>query len=231
MMNREELTAGLDLLGIEYKESQIEQLDRYVQELLLWNKKLNLIGPNQQDLVSRHLLDCLSPVKIFQGMNFERMADVGSGAGLPGIPLAIFLPDKKVTLIERSRKRCGFLRNVIILLGLQDRVQVVEETLEQVSAAAVIKETEGDTPDQVEGFDLVVFRAFRELGDFAALLLGLLKPGGVLGAYKGRREQIDLELKWIQESDCRSDVADTKVDPLDVPGLNEERHLLRIQKS
>jgi len=133
------------------------------------------------------------------------VADVGSGAGLPGIPLAVCLNGAEFTLIERMARRAGFLRDVQALLGLEN-VRIEEAEMEKLK------------PGQ---FDLVVFRAFRPLETpILKGLLRLLTPGGVLAAYKGRRKSIEEEMTAIKNYE---------VIPLEVPFLEEERHLVLIR--
>jgi 16S rRNA (guanine527-N7)-methyltransferase len=137
-----------------------------------------------------------------------RIADVGSGAGLPGIPLAVALPGVRFTLIERMGRRAGFLRNTLAVLGLGN-VELEEMEMEKAGPGR---------------FDLICFRAFRPLEPrLLRSLFRLLAPGGVLAAYKGRREAVDAEMAaagWTGPWDCPA---------CPVPGLEEERHLLLLR--
>jgi 16S rRNA (guanine527-N7)-methyltransferase len=136
------------------------------------------------------------------------VADVGSGAGLPGIPLAIVLGDVPFTLIERAGKRAGFLRNTLALLGLPHLV-VEEGEMEKAEAG---------------GFSLVVFRAFRPLEPpILKGLFRLLAPGGVLAAYKGRGDNIKREMEKVEKL-----TGSWEALSLAAPFLNEERHLVII---
>jgi 16S rRNA (guanine527-N7)-methyltransferase len=135
-------------------------------------------------------------------------ADVGSGAGLPGIPLAIALPDADFTLIERMGRRANFLRNTLAVLGLPN-ARVEEADMERAPG---------------ERFNLAVFRAFRPLEPrVLRALFRLLRPGGVLAAYKGRRAAIMEELAKAEDT---SNPARLEILPCPVPFLAEERHLL-----
>ncbi|MDR3144996.1 MAG: class I SAM-dependent methyltransferase, partial [Treponema sp.] len=139
------------------------------------------------------------------------IADIGSGAGLPGIPLAAALPGYPFVLLERSGRRAAFLRNTLAVLGLSNAV--VEET--DMKRAAP------------ERFGLVVFRAFRPLEPAGVKsLFRLLRRGGVLAAYKGRRETIEAELAGLAGL---KDRPQTELYPLSVPFLEEERHLLVLK--
>jgi 16S rRNA (guanine527-N7)-methyltransferase len=163
-------------------------------------------------------LDSLAPLGIIAGLlegpagaregRVPRIADVGSGAGLPGIPLAAALPGARFTLIERMGRRAGFLRNTLAVLGLGN-AELEELEMEKAGPGR---------------FDLICFRAFRPLEPrLLRSLLRLLAPGGILAAYKGRREAVDAEMEavgWAGPWDCL---------PCPVPGLGEERHLLLLR--
>ena len=192
-------------------------LTRYIDEIELFNPAYGLAAvKSREELVSRHILDSLAPLGIITGLLEEavkppravRIADLGSGAGLPGIPLAIALPGARFTLIERMGRRAGFLRNSIAVLAL-DNVEVEEA------------EMEGAGPGR---FDLICFRAFRPLeASLLKAMFRLLGPGGILAAYKGRRKAVEAEISaaWTGPWDCR---------PCPVPGLDEERHLVTLRR-
>lgn len=192
-------------------------LETYIAEIELFNQVYGLVKVKDRDeLVVKHILDSLSPLgalaslPVFAEQSGEiTLADVGSGAGLPGIPLAIALPRLHVTLIERMGRRAGFLRNVQAILALPN-----------------IEVAEGEMEKQKPGmYDIIAFRAFHPLeGRLLGALERLLKPKGVLAAYKGRMaaiqaetEPLDLTGRW-------------EVIPCPVPFLDEERHLLLISR-
>ncbi|GHU82285.1 ribosomal RNA small subunit methyltransferase G [Spirochaetia bacterium] len=194
-------------------------LNNYIEEIERFNPLYGrLVGTrDRRELVVRHILDSLAPLGHISRLlrnsaapSPARLVDVGSGAGLPGIPLAIGLPDTPFTLLERMGKRAGFLRNTLSVLNLSN-------------AAVEEREMEKAVPHR---FALAVFRAFRPLEP--AILKGLfrlLESGGVLAAYKGRREKIDAEMA------AAGDLAGTwEAIPLKVPFLDEERHLVVIRR-
>ncbi|MDR3248222.1 MAG: 16S rRNA (guanine(527)-N(7))-methyltransferase RsmG [Treponema sp.] len=193
-------------------------LEKYIAEIELFNPAYGLVGTSdREELVTKHILDSLAPLGIIGGLLGEhggdapQIADVGSGAGLPGIPLAIALPQARFTLIERMGRRTGFLRNTLAILGL-DNVTVEEGEMEKAAPGR---------------FDIICFRAFRPLEP--AILRGLfrlLAPGGVLAAYKGRREAVEAEMAKLGEG-----AGPWKALPCPVPGLAEERCLLVIHPS
>ncbi|MDR0402815.1 MAG: 16S rRNA (guanine(527)-N(7))-methyltransferase RsmG [Treponema sp.] len=193
-------------------------LDKYMDEIEALNPSRGLVKVSgREELVVKHILDSLAPlghivrlsgVPAAGGPAFLRpefrIADAGSGAGLPGIPLAICLPGARISLIERAARRADFLRNAAAVLGLSN--VTVEET-----------EMEKAPPGR---FDLVVFRAFRPLEQ--AVLKGLfrlLAPGGRLAAYKGTREKTEKEIAGLPPER-------REIYPLFVPFLNGERHFV-----
>jgi 16S rRNA (guanine527-N7)-methyltransferase len=187
-------------------------MGKYIEEIELFNPAYKLVGAqNRRELVIRHILDSLSPLGALARLleprkRNARIADVGSGAGLPGIPLAIALPDCSFTLIERMGRRAGFLRNTQAVLALPN-VTIEEKELEQAGGAC---------------FDLVVFRAFKPLEPaLLKSLFALLAPDGVLAAYKGRASAIADEIRRLN--------AVCELIPIQTPFLDEERHLLLIQ--
>jgi 16S rRNA (guanine527-N7)-methyltransferase len=199
-------------------------LGKYMDEIEALNPLYGLVKVSgREELTVRHILDSLAPLGHIvrlrglagrqpagaAGKPEFRIADAGSGAGLPGIPLAICLPGVKVSLIERMTRRADFLRSAAAVLGLSN--VTVEET-----------EMEKAPPGR---FDVVVFRAFRPLEkDILKGLFRLLVPGGHLAAYKGKREKIEQELAELPPKS-------REIHPLVVPFLNEERHLVIIHKA
>ena len=180
----------------------------YIEEIERFNPAYGLVGArNREELTVKHILDSLAPLGIISGLirAGSPAADVGSGAGLPGIPLAIALPDADFTLIERMGRRANFLRNTLAVLGLPN-ARVEEADMERTPGSR---------------FDLAVFRAFRPLEPpLLRALFRLLRPGGVLAAYKGRRAAIMEELAGVE---------DLEIVPCPVPFLAEERHLLCLR--
>ena len=238
------LREGLEKLGVDAPERIFSPLVRYIEEIELFNPAYGLVKvKDREELIVKHILDSLAPLEIIGRVLNERflamagsgagaetrggqtvwhIADVGSGAGLPGIPLAVCMPGAEFTLIERMGRRAGFLRDALAVLGLSNvRVEETEmENFAQNQAGA-------------GRFDLVVFRAFRPL-EPAILrgLLGLLGPGGIIAAYKGRREAVEEEMARLfraREETPFPSVGGWEALPLDVPFLKEERQLLLMR--
>ncbi|MDR0389015.1 MAG: 16S rRNA (guanine(527)-N(7))-methyltransferase RsmG [Spirochaetaceae bacterium] len=190
-------------------------LDAYINEIELFNAAYGLVGARtREELVVRHILDSLAPLGCIRRLAKEApsltLADLGSGAGLPGIPLAIALPDIQITLIERMGKRAGFLRNTLAVLGLKNAG--LEET--SLGQAAPTR------------FGLVTSRAFMPLTDKALKnMLRILMPEGILTAYKGKQEKIEKERNALQ-----GQYPPWELLPCPVPFLDEERHFVVMKK-
>lgn len=218
----EKLIAGLNKLDLQFSQQQISQLEAYIQEVLEFNKGYNLMKADDADeLAVNHILDSLvafphikdliSKCCEAKGTKILEIADIGSGGGCPGIPLAIAFPEHNFTLVERMEKRCGFLLAVISKLGLQN-VKV------ECKAVDLVKP---------EIFDIEVFRAFHPFDlKITNLLLRMLQKGGYLAAYKAREEKILAEMEVIKPI-----VKDYNKIKMVVPFLEDhERNLVIIQK-
>jgi 16S rRNA (guanine527-N7)-methyltransferase len=195
----------LGILGIDFNKTQTDGLILYMEEILKWNKRHNLVKADAGGIVIRHILDSLAAVPVLNGFcQHEHILDVGAGAGFPGIPLAVFLNDRRFTLCERSAVRSAFLRNVCLLLGLEN-VLVEESDIKRIRGC----------------YDMVLFRAFSSIIDLLPSLRRLLAKSGVILAYKGRLERLILELQPLTEY-----FKHIEVKKLDVPFLQAERHVL-----
>jgi len=203
-------------LIVPRREEIIARLANYIKEIELFNSAYGLVGTSDtNELIIKHILDSLAPlgiiinlIKNINAKNTPQIADAGSGAGLPGIPLAIALPQCEFTLIERMGRRAGFLLNTKAVLPLSN-VNIEECELEKVESGR---------------FNLVTFRAFKPLEP--KLLKTLFKvsaSGSAIAAYKGRREKIEAEMQPL-EKNCKK----WEIIPYSTPFLNEERHLLVI---
>lgn len=199
------LEEGLAQLDIPFNVDQLLKLHVFLQELERWNKAYGFVKAAGQQLIIRHVLDSLSAWRKISALpRRAQVVDVGSGAGFPGIPLAVFLADSRFTLLEPSAKKAAFLRNVAILAHL-DNVEVEEARLEDVERR----------------FDLVVFRAFTPLHREIDALRRILNHNGVIIAYKGKRARI---LEEIDEAGIS--LEQVLIEAVEVPFLSEERHLV-----
>lgn len=201
---KEQLCAGIETMGLDLPPSAVPKLIDYLALLSKWNAHFNLTAVRDPaDMVTRHLLDSLA---VLPHLNGETAADLGTGAGLPGIPLALALPDRHFTLVDSNGKKVRFLRAVVRELGLAN-VEAVQSRVEEMDAQ----------------FDCITTRAFASIADMLAWSGHLLAAGGHLLALKGRYP--DDELKQIG-----APFQLVKALPLSVPGLHAERHLLVIEK-
>ena len=192
---------GLRDLGLTTHVNKAEPLAHYLEMIQRWNKVTNLTAvKNPVDMVAMHLLDSLSIHRFIVG---SRILDVGSGAGLPGIPLALLLPDKDFILLDSNGKKTRFMTQAVIELELNN-VTVRHMRIESCT----------------ETFDQIVSRAFASLEGFVQLCLPRLNQKGSLLAMKGPLE-----------ADQAEGIPGASVQRLDVPGLDKERYLITVPKS
>jgi 16S rRNA (guanine527-N7)-methyltransferase len=203
------LAEGLGRLAIDCPPARLQALERYRRELELWNRRYGFVKASGDGLVVRHFLDSLAGLPVLARLSPRAtVLDVGSGAGFPGLPLALFLEDSRFVLLERSARKAAFLGNVVALLGMTN-VRVLERELRVLE----------------ERFDLLTFRAWSPLDRELPAVRRLLAPGGVIAAYKGRRARIEAELRAAGLS-----AGEAEVVPLRVPFLEgEERHLVLLR--
>ena len=202
-MNRSVLEAGIQALGLHATAEQVDALLAYAELLLKWNKTYNLTAlRDPAQVISHHLLDSLVVIPY---VGTGALLDVGSGGGLPGIPLAIMRPDLAVTLVDTVQKKTTFLQQVVIQLGLKN-VTVHHARVENL----------------VGQFQQISSRAFAELSLFVSLTKHLLAPEGAWLAMKGVFP--DEELLALP-----SDVQCVKTVELKVPELDAERHLIFLK--
>jgi 16S rRNA (guanine527-N7)-methyltransferase len=200
------LTDGLGRLGLEFAGRQIELLIRYLELIVKWNRVHNLTAIREpMKMVSLHLLDSLAIVPLVRA---KKILDVGTGAGLPGIPLAIALPESQITLIDTNSKKSAFLTQSVNELQL-DNVSVVNARVEQWQGGS---------------FDVIVSRAFSELRDFVEVSRHLLAPDGVFAAMKGAKPTSEIAA-------LPASFAVREIEELRVPGVDAERHLVMIGKA
>ncbi len=205
MTAQAQLAAGIAALGLVLPDGAASKLLDYLALLDKWNRVYNLTAVRDTErMVSHHLLDSLATVPFFQG---GRVLDVGSGGGLPGIPLAIARPLLQVTLIDSVAKKTAFLTQAKMELGL-DNVNVVTGRVEDYRP-----ETK---------FDLITSRAFSDLAEFVALTRPLLDPAGRWLAMKGLYPHGELVL-------LPDNVKVSANHILDVPGLDATRHLIVLE--
>jgi 16S rRNA (guanine527-N7)-methyltransferase len=210
-MSNDLVSLGIESLGLNLSSCNITDLELFLQEMGRWNRVHNLTAiEGEKDSVRLHLIDSMMVLPVmrrFIGLPNPKIADLGSGGGLPAIPIAILQPEWHLTLIEAIRKKTAFLQHVRGKLGLKN-IQILSERVE-----AVAKSQSGQ-------FDAVISRAFTNLAHFLELSLPLLTPNGLIFAMKAKRA--DEELQGVCMDNWRL-VAD---EPLEIPNLAVERRLL-----
>ncbi|MCU6497682.1 16S rRNA (guanine(527)-N(7))-methyltransferase RsmG [Rugamonas sp. A1-17] len=200
------LKQGINSLKLDLGDDQVEKLLDYLALLNKWNSVYNLTSVRDpMQMVTLHVLDSLAAVPAFAGAS--NVLDVGAGGGLPGMVLAISRPDMKVSMIDTVHKKTAFLNQVKAELGLAN-VTVYTKRVEQLEVKTK--------------FDVITSRAFADLSDFVNWSGHLLQEGGQFIALKGTapaEERERLPEPWKVQ----------KLEPLEVPGLDAERHLVFIQ--
>ncbi|PCH62515.1 MAG: 16S rRNA (guanine(527)-N(7))-methyltransferase RsmG [SAR86 cluster bacterium] len=201
---KQELAEGISELGLTVTDQMLGQLLSYLQLLLKWNKTYNLTAVKDiQEMVSRHLLDSLAVSPYLEG---HTIIDVGSGAGLPGIPLGIIHPDKEFTLIDSNGKKTRFLFQAKLELGLGN-ITIANERIENFK-----------TEQQV---DIVMCRAFSSLSDVLAKSQQIFSQKTKLLALKGNYPQEEIE-------NLSAAYQLVSVIKIDLPGANTQRHLVEV---
>ncbi|MBU3621430.1 16S rRNA (guanine(527)-N(7))-methyltransferase RsmG [Polynucleobacter sp. CS-Odin-A6] len=210
-MSNELVSLGIEGLGLNLNPKNIADLELFLQEMGRWNQVHNLTAiEGEKNSVRLHLIDSITVLPMmrqFLTSPSPSIADLGSGGGLPAIPIAILQTGWNLTLIEAVRKKTAFLQHIRGKLNLKN-IQVLSERVEAVAK---------NQPGQ---FDAVISRAFTNLAHFLELSLPLLKPNGLVFAMKAKRA--DEELQDVCMNDWRM-VAD---ETLHIPNLEVERRLL-----
>ena len=205
------LALGIEDLGLKLSATNIADLELFLQEMGRWNQVHNLTAiEGEKDSIRLHLIDSIAVLPVLRQFltgPSPKIADLGSGGGLPAIPIAIVQAEWQLSLIEAIRKKTAFLQHVRGKLKLKN----IEVLCERVEDAAV---------QQPAQFDAVISRAFTNLARFLELSLPFLKPDGLVFAMKAKRA--DDEMKDVSMEEWRL-VAD---EPLHIPNLAVERRLL-----
>jgi len=206
MTLQEPIDEGLRALGLAIDDDARARMRAHLDLVAKWNRVHNLTSVREpEQMVTLHLIDSLSVLPHLG--NAQRIADIGTGAGFPGVPLALARPQARVTLVESSHKKCSFLEQVKAEVGIPN-IEVVCGRVEQWTPA--------------EPFDAVVSRAFAELADFVLQARHLVRPGGTILAMKGVYPYE--EIARLPATHRVRDVAEMRV-----PGLDAKRHLVVME--
>ena len=205
-MDKELLVSGLERIGAPLDEGMIERLMIHVSEIMLFNPALKLVGDKDPDgIIIRHVLDSAAAYPVFMKETEPgcTIADLGSGAGFPGVVLAALMPDRVFVLVERMQRRSQFLKGVLLRTGLRN-AEVEERDLRTVRRR----------------FDAVTCRAFHPMFSIADEVSSIVDGDGVLLLYKGQRKNAESELSVLRGEGYGFD---ERMENLRVPYLDEAR--------
>ncbi|MDB2703695.1 16S rRNA (guanine(527)-N(7))-methyltransferase RsmG [Methylophilaceae bacterium] len=205
MLNdKTQLERGMQKLGLENIPQVISKLLIYKELLIKWNRSFNLTSIKNREVVTHHFLDCLSIIPFIKSSS---LLDVGTGAGLPGIIIAIVKPDIKVSLIDKVGKKIAFIKRVVAELEIKN-IDTYHDRVELLTSE--------------EKYDGIISRAFSNMDDFIKSTKHLIKSQGVWYGMKSKKilndEMININQPWTLEK-------------LDVPFLDAERYLVKVSNS
>ena len=202
--DKAQLEKGMQILGFENIPQIISKLLIYKELLIKWNNSFNLTSVKNTEIVTHHFLDCLAVIPF---INSSRLLDVGTGAGLPGIVIAIVNPDIKVSLIDKVGKKITFIKRIIAELEIKN-IETYHERVELLTSE--------------EKYDGIISRAFSNMEVFIKSTKHLIKRQGVWYGMKSKKilddEMININDPWILEK-------------LDIPFLQAERYLVKVSSS
>ena len=207
-----------NLVGLHLTKAQLNALERYEQELLAWNAQVNLTAiRDAQQIRIKHFLDSLTCFQVMRESPMERVIDIGTGAGFPGLPLKIIQPSIQLTLVESVGKKVDFCRHVVQILGLEG-VTIIQERAEAI----------GQIQAHRQQYDWAVARAVAILPVLVEYLLPLVRIDGAVLAMKGENAPAEAHASEhaIQMLGGRL----RKLIPVTLPGVVEERYLVVIDK-
>ena len=202
--DKAQLEKGMQILGFENIPQIISKLLIYKELLMKWNNSFNLTSVKNTEIVTHHFLDCLAVIPF---INSSRLLDVGTGAGLPGIVIAIVNPDIKVSLIDKVGKKIAFIKRIVAELEIRN-IETYHNRVELLTSE--------------EKFDGIISRAFSNMEVFIKSTKHLIKSQGVWYGMKSKKilddEMININDPWTLEK-------------LDVPFLQAERYLVKVSSS
>ena len=202
--DKAQLEKGMQILGFENIPQIISKLLIYKELLIKWNNSFNLTSVKNTEIVTHHFLDCLAVIPF---INSSRLLDVGTGAGLPGIVIAIVNPDIKVSLIDKVGKKITFIKRIIAELDIKN-IETYHDRVELLSSE--------------EKYDGIISRAFSNMEVFIKSTKHLIKRQGVWYGMKSKKilddEMVSINDPWALEK-------------LDIPFLGAERYLVKVSSS
>jgi 16S rRNA (guanine527-N7)-methyltransferase len=215
----EQLVAGALAWGLELTREQVEAFQAYYEELEAWNQKVNLTSITAyEEVQTKHFLDSLSCLQVLRDLSpGTSCIDIGAGAGFPGLPLKIVLPQMRLTLLESTGKKVAFLEHVVERLGLPE-VETVRGRAEEVGRQAELRES----------FDVGLARAVASLSVLVEYALPLVRLGGVFVAQKGGEVEDEVDTAVSAIALLGGELAEVRA--VDVPGLDAPRSLMVVAK-
>lgn len=214
-MNKDNFIIEVEKLGIEIDEIKLNQLEKYYEMLIEYNKVMNLTGiTKKEEVYLKHFYDSLTIVKIIDLNKEESLCDVGTGAGFPGIVLKIFYPNLKITLVDSLNKRINFLNDVIEKLKLK-KIETIHARMEEYSK------------NNIEKFDVVTARAVAQTNFLLEVSVPMLKVGKYFIAMKGNIEnELDYNNALTKLSSIQESIIEFKL-----PYEESNRTLIKIKKN
>ena len=202
---RDLLTEGLTRLKIEATEKVLDAFVLFIEELVLWNRRTNLIGTSDvTEIITRHILDSLTVYPLLKARKGP-ILDIGAGAGFPSVPLAIVDETLSICAVERRRKRASFLKNAALLLGTGNLTVL-----------------ECDARDVKGRFEIIMARGVGELALLYELSKGLLKERSMIIAFKGKITEIEKEVSRLKGKQAENEDFNLHIHKVKVPSLEEE---------
>ena len=202
--DKAQLEKGMQILGFENTPQIISKLLIYKELLIKWNNSFNLTSVKNKEIVTHHFLDCLAVIPFIKS---STLLDVGTGAGLPGIVIAIVNPDIKVSLVDKVGKKINFIKRIIAELEIKN-IESYHDRVELLTSE--------------EKYDGIISRAFSNMEVFIKSTKHLIKSQGVWYGMKSKKilddEMININDPWTLEK-------------LDVPFLQAERYLVKVSSS
>ncbi|GAK41464.1 16S rRNA (guanine(527)-N(7))-methyltransferase RsmG [Paenibacillus urinalis] len=216
---QQQLQDRLDPQGISLTEKQLEQFELYYKELVSWNERMNLTGITEREQVyTKHFYDSVS-LSFYVDMNkIQTLADIGSGAGFPGIPLKICYPHLKLTIIDSLNKRINFLQHIVDTLGLTD-VELIHGRAEEL----------GRRTGYRDHYDLVTARAVARLAVLNEFCLPFVRKEGIFAAMKGSDPTEELLDAQFSLKELKAKVINTHA--FQLPVEESARHIIVIGKT
>lgn len=206
------------VLGIQLSPDQLIALECYENQLLEWNSRFNLTAIKEPEKIrTKHFLDSLTCMIAMRDTPMEKVIDVGTGAGFPGLPLKIIYPKMQLTLVESVGKKVDFLQHIVHSLNLTD-VAILQERVETI----------GQVPAHRQRYDWAIARAVAVMPVIAEYLLPLARVGGAVIAMKG--ESAPAEVQTAEHAIRVLGGHLRKLIPITLPGIADERYLVVIDK-